>query len=98
MSTSSSKSDRQPSHAQVARLPRWLLICGWLGVPGTLALAARLVWEQTLLTWDYGPQMVGFSLAHGYGGLLLVFPLLLFPWVFTAVGVLGFRFIRLRRI
>lgn len=46
-----------------------------LGVPLTLgaaALAIRLVWEQTFLSWDRGPQMVGFSLMHGGLGVLLL--------------------------
>jgi hypothetical protein len=56
-----------------------------LGVAAALcggALAARLIWEQTWLTWQSGPQMVGFSLAHGYAApLLLVAPLSLFIWI-----------------
>jgi len=53
--------------------PRFLV---WLGVPalaGIWLLAARLVWEQTVWTWERGAQMVGFSLMHsGAGGLLLL--------------------------
>ena len=32
--------------------------------PGAFLLTARLVYEQTFLTWANGAQMVGFSLAH----------------------------------
>jgi len=53
--------------------PKLLL---WFGLPITLlsvVLAARLVWEQTVWTWEQGPQMVGFSMIHqGWGILLLL--------------------------
>lgn len=59
--------------AQPDKLPVWFSIVGVIAAPGAVWLAARLVYEQTLLTWRRGPQMVGFSLAHSG----LVFPLLL---------------------
>ncbi len=40
------------------------------------ALAARLVWEQTVLSWESGPQMVGFVLMHSGVGILLFAALL----------------------
>lgn len=43
----------------------------YLCVLPSAALAGRLVWEQTLLSWERGPQMVGFSLVHSGLGLLL---------------------------
>jgi hypothetical protein len=46
------------------RQPTWLRIWGILAWPGALYLVLRIVWEETLLTWRQGPQMVGFSLAH----------------------------------
>jgi hypothetical protein len=48
----------------------WLL--GALLLPGTALLVGRFVYEQTYLTWLRGPQMVGFSLAHTDGPLLLI--------------------------
>ena len=39
----------------------WLWILPYLG---SAALALRLVYEQTILSWSSGPQMVGFALAH----------------------------------
>jgi hypothetical protein len=51
----------------VERLPQWLRISGVLVFMGSAILAARLIWEQTVWTWERGPQMVGFSLAHGPG-------------------------------
>jgi hypothetical protein len=60
---------------------------GWVAGLGTAALAADLVWEQTVLTWTRGPQMVGFSLFHTFGILLVPFPLLLSLWLVVVAGV-----------
>jgi hypothetical protein len=64
------------------QLPRWLI---GIGVPLTIVtcvLAVRMVWEQTVLTWNLGPQMIGFSLMHSGAGLLL--------WVSFVVASLWF--------
>ncbi len=61
-------------------------------------LALRLVWEQTILTWNSGPQMVGFSLAHTYGFFLLLFPLMLLPWIAVAFVFVILRIVRRRPI
>lgn len=56
--------------------PKFLV---WCGLPVALLsalLAVRLVWEQTVWTWEQGPQMVGFSLVHQGWGI----PLLLAFW------------------
>ena len=66
---------------QAKTLPFWLFVVGIVLILGSLTLAARLIWEMTLLTWRRGPQMVGFSLARGLGVLLLLFPLALFVWL-----------------
>jgi len=63
-----------------------VLILGAVLIIGTTALAARLIWEMTWLTWREGPQMVGFSLAHGYGGVLLLFPPVLVFWICIVAG------------
>lgn len=39
---------------------------------GAAWLVGRLVWEQTVLSWRHGPQMVGFSLMHTELGLFLL--------------------------
>ncbi len=48
----------------------------YIGVPIVIAawlLAVRLIWEQTVWSWNSGPQMVGFSLMHsGLGALLIL--------------------------
>lgn len=76
----------------------WLLIPGIVVIAGTAALAARLTWEMTLLTWRYGPQMVGFSLAHGYGAVLLFFPFVLLIWIVTFLIICAVRKGRKRKI
>jgi hypothetical protein len=66
---------------------------------GTGGLAARLIWEQTALSWQQGPQMVGYALVHGHGPtFLLIFPFLLGAWLLIAVLYLGWRFWKSRRI
>src|SRR3984957_13961772 len=67
---------KQPSMALVA-----------IGVPAVLftaIFAGRMVWEATFLTFQQGPQMLGFSLAHGRGALLFLNPFLLCLWLLVA--------------
>lgn len=52
--------------------PRWLVWTGIAAVGLAGGLAVRLVWEQTIWTWEHGPAMVGHALAHTRPGLLLV--------------------------
>ena len=52
-----------PTALKVVGLP--IVAAAWL-------LAARLLWEQTALSWERGPQMVGFSLMHSGLGVLLI--------------------------
>jgi Ankyrin repeats (3 copies) len=59
----------------------------WIGVVVvvmSLLLAADLVWEATVLTWDRGPQMVGWSLTHGAGGILVLALLGGLVWIAAA--------------
>ena len=69
------------------RLPRWLTAIGVVAAPGAVYLAARLVYEQTFLTWRNGPQMVGFALAHS-GNLILLFlsAVVLTLWCTVVIG------------
>ena len=46
--------------------PLWLRIIGWGVLPGIWAFAARMIWEATILSWNAGPQMIGFTLMHVY--------------------------------
>jgi hypothetical protein len=68
------------SQNNIARLPLGMRFSGIAILAGSAMLSARLIWEQTVWTWERGPQMVGFSLAHGTGAILLIFPFLLFIW------------------
>ena len=72
-----------------------------LGVAATLftgMLAGRMVWEETSLTLQEGPQMLGFSLAHGAGAILFLAPILLSLWILVALIVLVVCLLRKRKI
>ncbi len=73
---------QQPAAAKT--LPLIMLAVGFVFMLGSVALAGRLIWEMTALTWQYGPQMIGFSLAHGPGALLFLFPFALFVWLLAS--------------
>jgi hypothetical protein len=61
---------------------------GLLCVAPTALLSARLVWEQTALSVQDGPQMVGFSLAHSVFAVFLFFaPLAGALWAVTAIVI-----------
>ena len=75
----------------------WLLALGAVPLIGTALLATRLIWEQTVWTWERGPQMVGFSLAHGSGAVLLLAPFLLALWGAIALVLIVVNLIRKRR-
>jgi len=70
-----------------AVVPRWLLILLKTALPGAVALALRLVYEQTFMTWHQGEQMVGFSLMHIFPFLFLW--LLLAPLALVSVVIWG---------
>jgi hypothetical protein len=46
--------------------PRWIRVAVVAALPGTTAFALRLIYEQTVMTWREGEQMVGFALSHAY--------------------------------
>lgn len=81
-------------------LAPWTIL-GWLSIPGTIALAVRLVYEQTYLTWMQGMQMVGFALTHAYSGvflLLMLSSLGAFLFILAAVFVVPLHLVGQRRI
>jgi uncharacterized membrane protein YhaH (DUF805 family) len=45
-------------------------------------------WEETFLTIQQGPQMLGFSLAHDRGAVLLLTPFLLALWLLVALATM----------
>ena len=86
------------SKTVVAQLPLWLSISGVVIFIGSAILSTRLIWEQTVWTWERGPQMVGFSLAHGSGAILLLFPILLILWTIVVAVVTVRSLVRKKRI
>ncbi|QEE31045.1 ankyrin repeat domain-containing protein [Terriglobus albidus] len=69
-------------------LPIAVTVAGWLLIVATVCLAVRIIWEMTFLTWKSGPQMVGFSLAHGYAAPLILSPFLLSIWLLLSLIIL----------
>src|SRR5580693_305455 len=84
--------------APAVRVRWWLLVLGVIPLIGTALLAGRLIWEQTVWTWERGPQMVGFSLAHGSSAVLLFAPFLLALWVAVALVLIVINLVKKRRI
>ena len=77
----------QENEIQPSRRPIVSLIIGIICIVLTILLTARIVWEETALTLQQGPQMIGFSLAHGYYAPLLLAPLVTVIWLLIAVIV-----------
>jgi Ankyrin repeats (3 copies) len=90
--------DGAGSTASFARLPVWARNVGVLFFIGSAVLFARLIWEQTVWTWERGPQMVGFSLAHGGGVVLLFFPMLLFVWAAIVIVLSVWQWIKKKNV
>jgi hypothetical protein len=93
--TTAPKGSANPSPS--VRVRWWLLALGVIPLIGTALLAGRLIWEQTALTWERGPQMVGFSLAHGSSGVLLLAPFFLAFWAAIALVMIVINLFRKRR-
>jgi hypothetical protein len=74
--------------------PRWIQQLFIVALPGTAALALRLIYEQTLMTWQDGEPMVGFSLTHAYFFFFL--PMLLSVFL-GCIGVLAVLSVSLAR-
>ena len=51
---------------------RGLVIWWWVALAASVPLYLRILWEQTALTWQRGPQMIGFSLAHQHPEIVLL--------------------------
>ena len=73
-------------------LPAFLTAIGILLAPGAVVFAGRIVYESTILTWQRGLQMVGFSMLHGsvgIAGLLSLWIGLLWVVILTLVAALS---------
>jgi Ankyrin repeats (many copies) len=93
--------DNQPEPSKSvgsATTPRTLLAFGIPIVLFNALLVGRMIWEETWLTFHSGPQMLGFSLAHGYFAFLLLAPLLSAAWLIVALIVLALRLWRKRSL
>jgi len=65
---------------------------------GTAVLTIRFVWEQTVWSWERGPQMIGFSFLHAGPGLIfLSCALALEGWIVATVAGSVWRLMRRRR-
>lgn len=67
------------------RIPTWLRLLGLLAVVPSAILAARLVWEQTVLTWRVGSVMIGWSWGHGPEVVFFLSPVGLLLWIVVLV-------------
>ena len=56
---------------QPKRFPKVLTLIWWFVYLPLAALEARLLYEQSWLTYTRGEQMIGFSMAHQFPELLL---------------------------
>ncbi len=77
-----------------SRFPRWLVMLWWLVVPSAAPLFLRLLYEETVLTWRRGPQMVGYTMAHQFAWVLV---LGLFGYLATVLWLLIAVVILIRR-
>lgn len=69
----------------------WLAVGWWVSISAVL-LTIDIIYEQTVLTWNRGPQMVGFALMHSLPGVLLLLSFWLgWLWIPMTAGVLLWR-------
>jgi hypothetical protein len=66
-----------------------LLLIGAPLILITALLAWENVWEETLLSLERGPQMIGFSMSHGPFAIFLLVPIVLVFWLIVAVIMMG---------
>ena len=65
-----------------------LTILGVVPVLGSLLFAGWLVYEQTVMSWQHGVQMVGFALFHSWlGPIGLLFMFIAAAWTFAVAVV-----------
>jgi len=89
--------EESSSAVPAAHVRWWLLALGVVPLIGTALLAGRLIWEQTVWTWERGPQMVGFSLVHGSGAVLLLAPFLLAIWMAVSLVLVVIDLLKKKR-
>jgi hypothetical protein len=85
-----------PKPTASSKFSLWLLGIGLFALLGSAALAARLIWEMTMWTWERGPQNIGFMLVHGSGAILVLFPPVLILWLAVAIAYTLWRLLKRR--
>ena len=75
-------------------LPKGVQLIWLCFAPAAMLFAARIAWEKTILTWERGPQMVGFSMIHIHPifsifGALCCFSIML--WLFPSAVYMFMR-------
>src|SRR5262245_6763554 len=69
-----------------------LTALGIMPAAGTALYAGRIVHESTFGTWQAGPLMIGYGMAHSDAAILwLLAPLLALLWVIAVVVVAVYR-------
>jgi hypothetical protein len=86
-----------PTENSLRHTPTVLLGVGVVATLFCSCFTGRMIWEETFLTWHYGPQMLGFSLAHGGGAILFLAPILLSGWLLITIIVLAGALARRRK-
>jgi len=82
------------SESRKMGFPKWVSIWWWVSAPIALLFDLRILWEKTFLTWDQGPQMIGFSVAHTnplffMSGILCTYALLV--WLVLSIVWLSIK-------
>src|SRR5215469_16830840 len=82
-------------------IPSWFRFLGWIVFAGSALLFLRLIYEETILTWQNGPQLLLFSIAHIHGTFLAVgglATLLVYVWLASFPGLATHGMLRKRHI
>jgi hypothetical protein len=70
--------------------PKPWTITGYILLAAAALFVGRIVYEETILTWTNGPQMVGFAMMHGAVPLFFIAGLIGLPgsllWMIVSLG------------
>jgi hypothetical protein len=59
----------------------------YLAIVPPALFALDMVWENTALSWNHGPQMIGFTLMHTVG--ILLFPAILASLIWIVISLVA---------
>ena len=71
----------------IVGLPKAWTITGYLLLCGAAIFVGQIVYEETILTWLSGPQMVGFAMMHGALPFILIAGFIALPGTLLWVAV-----------